>query len=109
MLKLNSTNEGGPPWEEVADLGDRILFVSNVGNKFISTNSVNSAINHGERLERNCIYFAFDHSCLQSISSGHDFEVFSLENRTIRHLDFPVCFSGARLPTRPIWFTPNPW
>ncbi|VVA11700.1 PREDICTED: putative F-box [Prunus dulcis] len=57
VLKLNSTNEGGPPWEEVADLGDRILFVSNVGNKFISTNSANSALNHGERLERNCIYF----------------------------------------------------
>lgn len=106
-LEFNTT----PPWVEVVDLGDRTLFVSEIGNQFISTtttNNINGNHGRGERLERNCIYFAFDYYCVESPSSKHDFGVFSLTDKTIRRFDFSQSFSSDRSSIRPVWFTPNP-
>ncbi|KAH0990372.1 hypothetical protein GBA52_001855 [Prunus armeniaca] len=109
VLKLEFNNT--PPWVEVVDLGDRTLFVSEIGNQFISTtttNNINGNHGRGERLERNCIYFAFDYYCVESPSSKHDFGVFSLTDKTIRRFDFSQSFSSDRSSIRPVWFTPNP-
>ncbi|CAL2233469.1 unnamed protein product [Prunus armeniaca] len=109
VLKLEFNNT--PPWVEVVDLGDRTLFVSEIGNQFISTtttNNINGNHGRGERLERNCIDFAFDYYCVESPSSKHDFGVFSLTDKTIRRFDFSQSFSSDRSSIRPIWFTPNP-
>ncbi|KAM0967847.1 hypothetical protein ACFX13_016589 [Malus domestica] len=106
-LERDSIN-GGSRWVQVFDLGDRILFLSRASHKVLSTNYNDlSYYPHGEKLERNCIYFAFDYPYSASPSSGRDFGVFSLSNNSIRHFNFPDNYSGALLHTRTVWFTPN--
>lgn len=100
----------GPQWVEVFDIGDRILFVAVAGNKMISTSD---CLNYNglsdQTYERNCIYFAYHTPCLASPSTGPSFGVFSLTNRSIKHVPFAKEHSLTRLFSRPVWFTPNPW
>lgn len=104
VLKLEHCNVGGGArWVEVVDLGDRILFVSMLNNKFIScAGGVGD-----ETLERNCIYFAFDW-CSETSCIVVDFGVFSMTNRSIKPLIFPMN-RLTREFNQKVWFTPNPW
>lgn len=64
MFKLEQNAEGLPLWAEVVDLGDRILFMSKAGSKFISASY--GLKYHDKTFEKNCIYFAYDSPCLVS-------------------------------------------
>ncbi|XP_062017119.1 putative F-box protein At5g66830 [Rosa rugosa] len=92
VYKQEFDTDGGARWEEVVDLGDRILFLSGASNKFI----------HGKTLRKNCIYFAFN---------DDDFGVYSLTNRTIKPLALPEGYTNNIhcANNRTLWFTPHPW
>ncbi|PRQ53409.1 putative F-box domain-containing protein [Rosa chinensis] len=92
VFKREFDTDGGARWEEVVDLGDRILFLSGASNKFI----------HDKTLGKNCIYFAFN---------DDDFGVHSLTNRTIKPLALPEGYTNNIhcANNRTLWFTPHPW
>lgn len=97
-------------WVEVSDLGDRILFVSRSGSKFISATSdaLNYNPNGDQHLEKNSIYYALDYFCIESSCSGHEFGVFSLTNKSLKRFAWPIPKTGlVKLNSRPVWFTPN--
>ncbi|KAM1012550.1 hypothetical protein ACFX2C_042789 [Malus domestica] len=98
VFKLECDIDGGPQWMEVVELGDRVLFVSNHHSAVMS-------YPHGQKVERNSIYFAFDYACYESVEC--DFGVFSLTNKSIRHFSCSKSRSSSQLHTAPLWFVPN--
>nr|XP_028962319.1 uncharacterized protein LOC114826391 [Malus domestica] len=98
VFKLECDIDGGPQWMEVVELGDRVLFVSNHHSAVMS-------YPHGQKVERNSIYFAFDYPCYESVEC--DFGVFSLTNKSIRHFSCSKSRSSSQLHTAPLWFVPN--
>ncbi|XP_062017128.1 uncharacterized protein LOC133733521 [Rosa rugosa] len=90
---------GGPPWEEVVDLGDRMLFLSDASSMFIEDKT----------LGKNCIFFAINDE-----GAGCDdcaFGVHSLTDRNIKLLALPQDTSSTIINvfSRTLWFTPLPW
>lgn len=58
---------------------------------------------HGkDKVERNRIYFVFDH--------GHDFGVFSTSDQSMERYTIPFLMDhySTKLAA-PVWFTPTPW
>ncbi|KAM2208878.1 hypothetical protein COP1_025070 [Malus domestica] len=98
VFKLECDIDGGPQWMEVVELGDRVLFMSNHHSAVMS-------YPHGQKVERNSIYFAFDYACYESIKC--DFGVFSFTNKSIRHFSSSKSRSSHMLHTAPLWFVPN--
>ncbi|KAK2994483.1 hypothetical protein RJ640_021288 [Escallonia rubra] len=91
-------NFGERRWEEVKDLGDRVLFLGGNQSVFLLA---------GE-LSGNSIYFIDDYWSRMDESylyGGHDLGVFSLESGVIE--PFYPCDSGKIEPP-PIWVVPNP-
>lgn len=88
---------GTTRWVEIVDLGNRIMFLSELNNKIISFASDTTL------LETNCIYFAFN----VGASFRVEFGVFSLTKQSVKPLTFPNYCSGQTL-NRTLWFTPNP-
>ncbi|KAM5580220.1 hypothetical protein ABKV19_009790 [Rosa sericea] len=99
VLKLENNVTTGPQWVEIVDLGDQVLFMGGINNKFITS----GGISHDQALERNSIYFVFDWS--ETCESG----MFSLTNRSIKPLNFPNKEQLHREVQESLWFTPNPW
>ncbi|XP_024179130.1 uncharacterized protein LOC112185154 [Rosa chinensis] len=96
-LDYNKTN-GGPPWEEVVDLGDRMLFLSDASSMFIEDKT----------LGKNCIFFAIND---EGAGSDGAFGVHSLIDRNIKLLALPQDTSSTIINvfSRTLWFTPLPW
>ncbi|KAM1015083.1 hypothetical protein EV1_044495 [Malus domestica] len=106
VFKLECNNSGSR-WKKVDDLGDRILFMSEASNKVISASSLTSP-HYKTEFEENCIYFAFDNPCLASPSTGRDFGIFSLANKSIKHFTVPGEEPRTGLfHSKTVWFTPN--
>ncbi|CAB4304923.1 unnamed protein product [Prunus armeniaca] len=103
VFKLEHDSDDRPQWVQVVDLGDRILFLSETANIFIP--------NHDDKtLDRNCIYFAFNYSCLASLSShSNDRGVFFMTNRSLGHFRLSSYGFLTLFHTRPVWFTPSLW
>ncbi|KAL6140493.1 hypothetical protein ACLB2K_058792 [Fragaria x ananassa] len=96
MFKAVLVNNG-VQWEEVVDLGARILFLSKTRNAFIYNVDSSSDIT---ALQRNCICIAHDDRLCSNL------EVFSLTDQSIKPYDtspLKAYISGS------FWFTPNPW
>ncbi|KAM5572474.1 hypothetical protein ABKV19_012501 [Rosa sericea] len=107
VLKLeHCDSSGGARWVEIVDLGSRILFVSMLNNKCISSERGLSGSND-KTLERNCIYFAFDWHSTET-SPIVDFGVFSLTKRSVKPLSCPINHLSREL-NQIVWFTPDPW
>ncbi|XP_024179269.1 F-box protein At2g05970-like [Rosa chinensis] len=99
VFKLECDNSDDPHCVEVFDLGNRTLFVNDLGTKIISSSS---------DLERNCIYYALYRDYTKE--SKTDFGVFSLTNKSIKLLTFPGYASlQGFFKGMLVWFTPNPW
>ncbi|KAL6215085.1 hypothetical protein ACLB2K_014516 [Fragaria x ananassa] len=120
VFKLEDGFPGHARWIEIENLGDRVLFLSEVTNKFISVSNGLGYDLKNKTLEKNCIHFAFDNPylsshafdklsklLLRSPSREVDVGVFSLTDKNIRPLTkFSKDHSRSLLHTRPIWFTP---
>ncbi|KAL6208384.1 hypothetical protein ACLB2K_019334 [Fragaria x ananassa] len=57
---------GHARWIEIENLGDRVLLLSEVANKFVSVSNGLGCDLKKKTLERNCIHFAFDNPYLSS-------------------------------------------
>ncbi|KAM5581250.1 hypothetical protein ABKV19_010463 [Rosa sericea] len=89
VYKMEGKTDGNPSCEEVTDLGDRILFLSEKSNKVINDKT----------LGKNCIYFAFDYQ--------DGFWVYCLTDMSIERVNLPKDSSSTN--GRTLWFTPHPW
>ncbi|KAL6143589.1 hypothetical protein ACLB2K_054284 [Fragaria x ananassa] len=111
-LEGNIVN-GRPRWVEIVDLGDRILFVSRLSNKFVSSGNGPSSCSDNKEFERNCIYYAFSWPSVfflheyevRALKKFRDFGVYSLTNRSIHALPK---HHDRSLHRQLAWFTPNP-
>nr|XP_004306081.2 PREDICTED: uncharacterized protein LOC101300558 [Fragaria vesca subsp. vesca] len=111
-LEGNIVN-GRPRWVEIVDLGDRILFVSRLSNKFVSSGNGPSSCSDNKEFERNCIYYAFSWPSVfflheyevRALKKFRDFGVYSLTNRSIHALPK---HHARSLHRQLAWFTPNP-
>ncbi|KAK2995133.1 hypothetical protein RJ640_020773 [Escallonia rubra] len=95
---------GGPKWETLASLDDRVLFVGENSSLALSGSDCLGC-------KGNCIYFTDDYSewNYDGFKGDLDLGVYNLEDGGIEAL--PCCphnaYSGRRWPP-PIWVTPNP-
>ena len=98
-MEYNVTTD--PQWVEIVELGDHVLFMGGINNKFISSGSTS----HDQTVpERNSIYFVFrwsDRVC--------ECGVFSLTNSSIKQFKPLTLPEGSLTVVDSLWFTPNPW
>ncbi|XP_004304944.1 PREDICTED: uncharacterized protein LOC101303631 [Fragaria vesca subsp. vesca] len=96
VLKLEHNVTTNPQWVEIADLGDRALFIGTLNNKFITC--------HDKTPERNCIYFVFSPGFNDGYTSG----VFSLTDKSFKPIILPEHHRHYWAKHHSAWFTPNP-
>ncbi|KAL6143417.1 hypothetical protein ACLB2K_054112 [Fragaria x ananassa] len=97
VLKLEYNNvTTSHQWVEIADLGDRALFIGTLNNIFITC--------HDTTLEKNCIYFVLSHGQGNRYTSG----VFSLTDRSFKPMSLPEVHWRLFMMNQSTWFTPIP-
>ncbi|XP_050379731.1 uncharacterized protein LOC126797095 [Argentina anserina] len=99
VLKLEYNNvTTSPQWVEIADLGDRALFIDTHNSKSITC--------YDKALERNCIYFVLSQVNLDrdEFTAG----VFSLTDKSFKPITFPGHLPRYKFMNQSTWFTPNP-
>ncbi|XP_004306081.1 PREDICTED: uncharacterized protein LOC101300558 [Fragaria vesca subsp. vesca] len=117
VFKLEG-NINGPRWVEIVDLGDRILFLSRLTNKLVSSgNGLSCSCSDNKELERNCIYYAFGlrsafflrHQFgVDTLKTFRHFGVYSLTNRSIKQPHVLPKNHARSLHRQFAWITPNP-
>ncbi|KAI4354400.1 hypothetical protein L6164_003265 [Bauhinia variegata] len=90
-------------WVEVDNLGDRALFLDKQSSKVIYVTKLNGSV---ESIKGNCIYFAFNFVCPADPSLARDIGVFSLTDRSIKHISLNP---SVQIQAPTLWFTPSLW